>query len=134
MATLQAVVSPGPNPLPAAIRVKTGQKHGSIFYFLDQESWYAENIESALYEDPVQEAECTVIQRALIKMFSLFTWKLDEDAGKYFPKLPLPQDGCIYEVIDTVKKEISRHNLEYTNDTDKLEQTGASCGGLEECG
>ena len=126
---LQAVVSPGPNPLPAAIHVKSDQKHSSIFYFLDQESWYAEQIESALYEDPVQEVVCTVIQRALIKMFGLFKWKLDQDAGKYFPKLPLPQDGCIYEVIDAVKKEISRHNLEYTNDTEKLKQTGAHVEG-----
>ena len=72
---------------------------------------------------------CTVIQRALIKTFGLFKWKLDQDAGKYFPKLSLPQDGCIYQVIDAVKKEISRHNLEYTNDTEKLEQTSAHVEG-----
>ena len=126
---LQAVVSFGPNPLPAAIHVKSDQKHGSIFYFLDQESWYADNIESALYEDPVQEVMHTVIQRALIKTFGLLTSKLDQDAGKYFPKLPLPQDGFIYELIDTVKKEISRHNLEYMNDTEKLEQTAAHVEG-----
>ena len=123
------MVSPRPNPLPVAICVKSDQKYGSIFYFLDQESWYAEHIKSALYEDPVQEVVHTVIQRALIKMFGLFTWKLDQDAGKYFPNLPLPQDQCIYEVIDAVKKEISRHNLEYTNDTEKLEQTGAHVEG-----
>ena len=126
---LQAVVSLGPNPLPAAIHVKSDQKHGSGFYFLDQESWYPDNIESALYEDPVQEAVCTVIQRSLIKTFGLFTWKLDQEAGMYFPKLPLPDDGCIYEVIDAVKKEIARHNLEYTNDTDQLEQTGTHVEG-----
>ena len=123
------MVSPGPNPLPVAIHVKSDQKHGSIFYFLDQESRYANNIESALYEDPVQEAVRTVIQRALIKTFGLFTWKLDQDTGKYFPNLPLPYDGCIYKVIDAVKKEISRYNLEYTNDTEKLEQTGAHVKG-----
>ena len=117
------MVSPGPNPLPAAIHVKSDQK------FLDQENWYADNIESALYEDPVQEAVQTVIKRALIKMFGLFTWKLDYNAGKYFPKLPLPHQGCIYKVIDTVKKEIARHNLEYTNDTEKFEQTCANVDG-----
>ena len=120
---------PRPNPLPAAICVKSDQKFGSIFYFLDQESWYADHLESALYEDPVQEVVHTVIQRALIRTFGLFTWKLDQDAGKYFPKLALPHQGCIYEVIDAVKKEISRHNLEYTNDTEKIEQTGANVDG-----
>ena len=123
------MVSPRQNPLPVAIRVKSDQKFGSVFYFLDQENWYADHIESALYEDPVQEVVHTVIQRALIKTFGLFTWKLDQDAGKYFPKLALPHQGCIYEVIDTVKKEISRHNLEYTNDTEKIEQTGANVDG-----
>ena len=72
---------------------------------------------------------CTVIERALIKMFGLFTWKLDQDAEKFFPKLSLPHQGCIYEVIDAVKKEISWHNLEYTNDTEKIEQTGANVDG-----
>ena len=67
------MVSPGPNPLPVAIRVKSDKKLGSFFYSLDKENWYANHIESALYEDPVQEAVCTVIQRALIKMFGLFT-------------------------------------------------------------
>ena len=71
----------------------------------------------------------TVIQRALIKIFGLFTWKLDQDAGKYFQKLALPHQRCIYEVIDTVKKEIARHNLEYMNDTEKIEQTGANVDG-----
>ena len=126
---LQAVVSPGPNPLPAAICVKSVQKFGSIFYFLDKENWYVDNIESALYDNPVQKVVHTVIQRALIKMFGLFTWKLDQDAGKYFPKLALPHQGCIYEVIDAVKKEIARFNLEYMNDTEKIEQTDANVDG-----
>ena len=121
---------PRPNQLPATIHVKSDQKFGSIFYFLDQENWYADQIESALYEDPVQEVMHTVIQRALIKMFGVLTWKLDQDAGKYFPKLALPHQGCIDEVIDAVKKEISRHNLENTNDTEKIEQTGANVDGL----
>ena len=126
---LQAVVSPGPNPLPVAICVKSDQKFGNISYFLDQENWYADHLESALYEDLVQEAVHTVIQRALIKTFGLFTWKLDQDAGKYFPKLGLPHQGSIYKVIYTVKKEIARQNLEYTNDTEKLQQAGMNVAG-----
>ena len=123
------MVSPRPNPLPVAICVKSDQKFGNIFYFLDQENWYADHLESALYEDLVQEAVCTVIQRALIKMFGLFTWKLDQNAGKYFPKLDLPHQECIYKVIDAVKKEIARQNLEYTNDTEKLQQAGVNVAG-----
>ena len=126
---LQAVVSPGPNPLPVATHVKSDQKFGSVFYFLDQETWYANHIESALYKDAVQEVVHTVIQRSLIKTFGSFTWKLDQDDGKYFPKLALPHQGCIYKVIDAVKKDISRHNLEYMDDTEKIEQTGANVDG-----
>ena len=91
--TSQAVVSPGPNPLPVAICIKSDQKFGNVFYFLDQTTWYSDLIKSALHKDPGQEAVHTVIQRAIIKMFGLFEWKLDQDAGKYFPKLPLPQQG-----------------------------------------
>ena len=108
---------------------KAKSTNGDIFYFLNQATWYSDLIESALYEDPVQEAVYTAIHRAIIKMFGLFEWKLDQDAGKYFPKLPLPQQGCIYKVIDAVKKEIARQNLEYTNETEKLEELGINLDG-----
>ena len=120
-ATLQAVVSPGPNPLPVAIHMKTDQKNGNLFYYVDQGTWNWEFMEPAFYTDPVQGVVHIVIQRSLIKTFGLFKWTLDRYAGKYFPKLPLPQQGCIYKVIEAVKKEIARHSLEYSNDTDELE-------------
>ena len=106
--------------------MKTDQKNGNLFYYVDQKTWNWEFMEPAFYSDPVQEAVCTVIQRSLIKTFGLFKWTLDTDAVKYFPKLPLPQQGCIYEVIDAVKKEIARHSLEYSNDTNELEHLGVS--------
>ena len=55
-------------------------------------------------------------------------WKLEEDTGKYFPKLPLPQQAStnIYEVIDYVKQEISRFNYQFGKETDKLEELGAN--------
>ena len=60
-ATLQAVVSPGPNPLPAAVCMKNDQKHGKVFYFVDQGEWYNDPIQKAVYADTVQEAVRTVI-------------------------------------------------------------------------
>ena len=59
--TLQAVVSPGSNPLPAAIHMKTDQKFVNVFYYLNQATWYCDFMESALYDDPVQEAVHRVI-------------------------------------------------------------------------
>ena len=67
-----------------AIHIKSDQKFGNLFYYVDQGTWDCEFMEPMFYDDAVQEVVHTVIQRSLIKMFCLFKWKLDHDAGKYF--------------------------------------------------
>ena len=95
---------------------------------MDQGNWYNDHIKTAVYADPVEEAVCTAIQRALIKTFGLFKWQLDDNGSRsqYFPKLPLLHQTCIYKVIDSIKNEIARHNLEYCSETEELQQSGVN--------
>ena len=96
--TLQAVVSPGPNPLPAEVRVKRSAKHGQEFFHMDQREWFTEVMPEKVYMDPVQTGV------RIMEAYYLFTYELNKDTGRYVPQLPLCQESLIHEVIDYVMK------------------------------
>ena len=101
--TLQAVVCPGKNPLPAEVRIKAHPTQGEEFYLVDQWKWYSDPMVRKDYVDPVQIEMRKLISRGLVLTFSLFTYKHDPLIDKYVPELPLPHDACIGKVIEIVK-------------------------------
>ena len=101
--TLQAVVSPGKTPLPAEVRIKRHPTKGDEFYNVDQLKWYSDGMPVKDYEDPVQIQFRILLNRAMVNTFALFEYTYDEVIKKYFPRLPMPHDACISEVIKIVK-------------------------------
>ena len=63
MDNIQAVVSPGQNPLPAEVRIKAHETKGQEFYNVDQWKWYTEGMPEKDYQDPVQIQVRKVINR-----------------------------------------------------------------------
>ena len=102
---LQAVVSPGPNPLPAEVRIKRNPEKGQEFYYVDQSQWEACSFPLKTYADPIQEYVWKMVGRCLIFSFGLFEYKQDTDVRNYVPKLPLPHDACIHKLLDIVRAQ-----------------------------
>ena len=82
---LQAVVSPGKNPLPAKVRIKRHPTKGDEFYNVDQRKWYSDGMPAKDYEDPVQVQFRILLNRAMVNTFALFEYTYDEVIKKYFP-------------------------------------------------
>ena len=100
---------PGVNPLPAEVCIKYNKAHPTEFFHLDYSDWQYSNFALPhYYRDPIQEVFRKVISRALIKTFNMFKYSLDEASGTYLPLLEKPVDGCIEDVIGSVKEEIEK--------------------------
>ena len=46
------MVSPGPNPLPAEVRIKRSAAFGDNFYYVDQKQWEIKPFALKTYADP----------------------------------------------------------------------------------
>ena len=96
---LQAVVSRGPNPLPAEVRIKRHQHYGDDFFFLDKAKWEVKKFPFKTYEDPLQVVMRRLIARSLIMAFGLFEYVETTDHKMYVATLPLPHDACIQRLV-----------------------------------
>ena len=101
--TLQAVVKPGPNPLPAEVRVKRHASDGENFWGIDHDTWWTKTFKSHIYADRVQVTMRTIIAHAMYGVFGMFKYVKNPDVPeKHFRQLPKPHDACIEDVIQLV--------------------------------
>ena len=105
---LQAVVSRGPNPLPAEVRIKRHQHYGDDFFFLDKAKWEVKKFPFKMYEDPFQVVMRRLIGRSLIMVFGLFEYVETTDHKMCVATLPLPHDACICRLVQIVRAEEKR--------------------------
>ena len=105
---LQAVVSRGPNPLPAEVRIKRHPQYGDDFFFLDKAKWEVEKFPFKTYADPLQVVMRKLIGRSLIMAFRLFDYVETTDHKMYVATLPLPHDACIQRLVQIVRAEEQR--------------------------
>ena len=111
---IQAVVSPGTNPLPAEVRIKRSATYGKNLYYVDQKQWETKAFALKTYEDPVLVWK--MVGRCLMFSFALFEYKEDIDVKNFVPKLLLPHDGCIHKLMEIVKTEQARCSFEIDTD------------------
>ena len=92
---------------------------------MDRSKWiFSEPMEAKVYVDPVQASVRTVIGRALIHTFDLFTYELNPDTNRFVPQLPLPQETLIVEVVDYVRREVEKVVLMWSERQLALERAG----------
>ena len=129
--TLQAVVSPGKNPLPAEVQIKRHPSKGDEFYNVDQWKWYSDGMPVKDYEDPVQIQFRILLNRAMVNTFALFEYTYDEVIKKYFPRLPMPHDACISEVIKIVKACQATCLMEMNTEITQLQNSNLTLAGTK---
>ena len=129
---LQAVISPGKNPLPAEVRIKRHPTKGDEFYNVDQCKWYADVMTSKDYHDPVQIQVRKLLNRAMVKTFALFEFKYDGLINKYMPRLPMPHDACSDKVIDIVKGCQAMCLMDMNSEITQLQNTNPTLAGTKE--
>ena len=121
--TLQAVVSPSKNPLPAEVQIKRHPSKGLEFYNVDQWKWYPDVMSSKDYEDPVQIKVRKLLNRAMVHTFALFQYQYNPLLKKYMPYLPWPHDACIGKVIEIVKTCQATCLMQLNDEITHLEKT-----------
>ena len=121
--TLQAVVSPGKNPLPAEKRIKRHPTKGNKFYNVNQWKWYSDGMPRKDYEDLVQIQVRILLNRAVVDTFALFTFEYDKVLERYFPHLPMVHEACIHTVIAIVKVCQARCVMDINKEVTKLKNT-----------
>ena len=117
---LQAVVTPGANPLPAEVRIKhhRNDEVAKTFFFVDQNSWeltkHSKHFLCKTYMDPVQLQVRVLVRRSIIMAFALFKYVEDPDENNFVPKLEGPHDACIVQIVDIVnaQRELCVHEIE----------------------
>ena len=105
---LQAVVSKGANPLPAEVRIKRHKDYGEDFFFVDQSKWEWAKLPFKTYDDKVQAVVRRLIGRSLVVAFGIFEYMETNDKNMWVPKLPLPHDACIVQLVKIVEQEEKR--------------------------
>ena len=110
------MVSPGPNPLPAEVRIKRSAAFSNNFYYVDQKQWEIKPFALKTYADPIQEMVQKMIGRCFIFSFALFEYQEDINVKNFVPKLPLPHDACIHKLLEIVKAEQGRCIVEVDSD------------------
>ena len=75
------------------------------------------------YEDPMQIQVRTLLNRAMVDTFALFTFDYDVVLEKYFPHLPMAHNACIPKVIAIVKVCQARCVMEMNREVTKLQNT-----------
>ena len=81
-ATLQAVISPRPNPLLAEVRVKPHETQGNLFYCMDQSRWYSQVVDSAVYRQSSLRGCPYSYAKGSDQDIQVICLKFDQDIGK----------------------------------------------------
>ena len=83
------------------------------------------------YEDPVQIQFRILLNRAMVNTFALFEYTYDEVIKKYFPRLPMPHDACISEVIKIVKAGQATCLMEMNTEITQLQNSNLTLAGTK---
>ena len=113
---MQAVVSPGPNPLPAEVRLKYHPTCGDQFYGLDQELWLCAQFKRKVYTNRVQRNIRRLLEEAVILTFGMFRYDYEPTPDLYVPSFGKPHQEVLPDLICEIEARI--HFISATeNDT-----------------
>ena len=129
---LQAVVSPGSNPLPAKVGIKRHPTKGDEFSNVDQWKWYANIMMSKDYEDPVQIQVRKLLNRAMVNTFALFKFKYDGLIKKDMPRLLMPHNACIGNVVQIIKVCQAMCLMEMNTEIMQLQNSNSMLAGTKQ--
>ena len=126
---LQLVISPGPNPLPAVVRLKysiSGNKvEDEEFYGLDiVDKFDDEAMAKHVYNDPVQLAVRIILCRSLIKVFTTFRYEEDSNTKDFAAHYPFHHEQMLVPIIDIVNDEFKRYGIHMTMHLDEIAEEG----------
>ena len=83
---------------------------------LDQSKWEWERFPFKTYNDKVQALVRRLIGRSLVVAFGIFKYVETNDKNMWVPKLPLPHDACIRQLVKIVEQEEKRCGDEIYSD------------------
>ena len=84
---------------------------------MDQSKWELAKFPFKTYDDKVQAVVRRLIGRSLIVAFGIFEYVETSDQNMWVPKLPLPHDACIRQLVKIVEEEEKRCSAEIYADT-----------------
>ena len=108
---MQAVVSPGANPLPAEIRCKYGPKR---WFGLRQEDWLYQDgttIRKSYIQGSKQQELRSIIQASVIRTFYTICYEKDDNTQISRPTFGKPLGHMLEDVIDVVQSELNSLTL-----------------------
>ena len=106
-ATVSAVVSKGPNPLPAALRFKADAVDPNQFWIVSKENWdkvTPEDMKTPVYEG-LQYRLRWLISRAIIRTFAQIEYTLDIN-NKYLPRFPKHFEEMVEVITGEIDDEL----------------------------
>ena len=127
---LQLVISPGPNPLPAVVRLKYSvspdQPGNKEFYGMNiVEKFDDEQMRRHVYKDPVQLSLRIIMCRSLVIVFTKFNYEKDTNTKDYAARFPIHHEQMLPTCIDIVNDEFNNFFSEMLMRADNLQKTGA---------
>ena len=123
------MISPGPNPLPAVMRLKysvSPEKAGNEeFYGMNiVEKFDDEQMRRHVYRDPVQLSLRIIMCRSLVKVFTKFNYEEDPNTKDYAACFPIHHEQMLPTCIDIVNDEFNHFFSEMLIHADNMQKTG----------
>ena len=124
------MISPGPNPLPAVVRLKYSvspeQAGNKEFYGMNiVEKFDDEQMRRHVYRDPVQLSLRIIMCRSLVKVFTKFNYEEDTNTKDYAACFPIHHEQMLPTCIDIVNDQFNNFFSEMLIRVDNLQKTGA---------
>ena len=121
------MISPGPNPLPAVMRLKyavsTDRAENDEFYGMNiVEKFDDEQMQRHVYRDPVQLLLRIIIGRSLVKVFKKFNYEEDTNTKDYAARFPVHHEQMLPTFIDIVNDEFYHFFSEMLIRVDQMEK------------
>lgn len=114
-AVMQAVVSPGVNPLPAEVRLKYHPTDSDSFYGMQQSMWLYEPADLKVYKNSVQAKVRGLFEEIAIMTFSAFEYVHEPTPNLYIPSFRKPHEEMLVDIITAVDTKV-RQMLQTEND------------------
>ena len=123
------MISPGPNPLPAVVRLKysvSPDKPGNEeFYGMNiVEKFDDEQMRRHVYRDPVQLSLRIIMCRSLVKVFTKFNYEEDTNTKDYAARFPVHHEQMLPEFIAIVNDQFTNFFSEMLIRADKMQKDG----------
>lgn len=103
---MQAVVSPGPNPLPAEVRLKFRPHRPEEFYCADAEFWYNDEMDIKRYTVKAQLLVRLLFEKALIMTFAKLRYRYDPVPSLYIPHFGKPHQEILPDLMNELDQTI----------------------------